>query len=194
MGLPEDSSEFHALKMFKLQIEIGFGTNAYAKLIHTFPELEVPSLKVLRRRVQQEAGLTPVAHDCCINSCICYAGPYIDSTSCPFCKHARRDDNDNPFKQFHYVPLIPQLKALYAGITSATNMRHRSLNDRTYIDDPIGRITDLYDSELYRHLCTSNIEVDGRDIGFRYFSDPRDVLLVGMTDGFALWKRSKSTA
>lgn len=87
--MSEDSDEFRCLKMFKLQIEIGLGTNTYAKLIHTFPELDVPSLKVLRRRTQQEAGLAAVVYDCCKNSCICYAGGYTTHTQCPYCKHPR---------------------------------------------------------------------------------------------------------
>lgn len=57
-----------------------------------------------------------------------------------------------------------------------------------------GRISDVYDSVLYRKLCESEVVVNGERLGRKFFSDPRDVFVACMTDGFQIFKRSQHTA
>lgn len=180
--------------MFKLQMEIGLGTNAYSKLVYTFPSLDLPSLKVLRRHMQLQTDLVAIPYDCCKNSCICYCGPFKNREDCLFCNHPRYRPDGRPYNQFHFLPITPQIKALYAGTRSATAMLHRSEHEFDHVDDPREIIDDLYGSALYRRLRESFIVVDGRQLPFKYFGDPRDVLLIGMTDGFQLFQRSNATA
>lgn len=73
-------------------------------------------------------------------------------------------------------------------------MRYRAMHEFDNWLKEDGSITDIYDSELYRNLRESQIEVNGHILPQRYFEDPRDVLLTGMTDGFQLFRRGKHTA
>lgn len=176
-------------------MEINIGANSFEKLRHTFPNLGLPSLKVLRKEMSALAGIHVTRHDCCPNSCMAYTGPYATLKNCTYCNTPRyRSDGVSPIKQFHYLPLIPQTKALYAGASSAAAMKYRSEHENDNIDDLGGTISDIYDSELYRWLRTQDVVVNGRTHPYKYFSDPHDVLLIALTDGFQLFKRGKHTA
>lgn len=135
-----------------------------------------------------------VPYDMCTNSCMLFAGKYSTYTRCTHCRHPRRRSNGKPFKQFSYLPLVPQIQALYSNTESARAMRYRGdhHHDNLFRDD--GRISDIYDSELYRTLCNSAVVVDGKKLSYKFFEDARDVLLVCMTDGFQVFKRAKHTA
>jgi len=71
----------------------------------------------------------------------------------------------------------------------ATKMQYRDKYERTP-----GKTTDIYDSETYRSLGGKKVKLDGKTFEHQYFSDPRDVALGLSTDGFAPFKRRKSTA
>ncbi|KIO25358.1 hypothetical protein M407DRAFT_44432, partial [Tulasnella calospora MUT 4182] len=178
-----------SIKTFKLQMEVNLGANAYQKFRATFDTLGLPSLTSLRQEMYDLCGLEPELYDCCKNSCMCFVGPYANLTSCRYCQHERFKPDGQPFNRFHYVPLIPQIKALYAGPVSANAMRYRSMHEFDNFLDPTHRITDIYDSLLYRELRVSQIAVNGQTLPNLYFEDPRDVLLTGLTDGFQLFRR-----
>ncbi|KAG9016012.1 hypothetical protein FRB90_003835, partial [Tulasnella sp. 427] len=110
-GLPEGSPEWKAIKTFKLQMEVNLGHNAYHKLCAVYPELDLPSLKVLRRDVEQLASIVVVPYHCCPNSCICYVGAYADRQTCHHCKSSRFKPNGAPAKVFYYFPIAPHIKA-----------------------------------------------------------------------------------
>lgn len=175
-------------------MEINLGHNAFHKLRCTFPELPLPSLKVLWREMKSLSGLSFTLFDMCINSCMLFAGKYSLLSRCMYCHHPRRRPNKRPYKQFHYLPFTPQVQALYANTNSARMMRyrHEHHDDNTYRDD--GRISDVYDSVLYRKLRESHVVVNGKRLDHRFFSGPRDVFLTCMTDGFQVFKRAKQTA
>lgn len=184
-----------AIKVFKLQMEVNLGANAYQKIRATLSDnVNLPSLGTLHREMYDLCGLNPTLYDCCISSCMCYVGPYADLQSCIYCHHPRLKPDGHPYNQFHYLPLIPQIKALYAGKTSAKAMRYRSLHEFDNWLKHDGTITDIYDSELYHSLRESEIEVNGHILPNHYLEDPRDVLLTGLTDGFQLFRRGKHTA
>lgn len=180
--------------MYKLQMEINLGHNAYHKLRFTFPELNIPSLKSLRREMNDLSGLSFIPYDMCANSCMLYAGPHSTRTHCLFCRQSRFRRNSKPFKQFFYLPFIPQVQSLYSNTESARMMRYRDENHRVNAHRADGRVSDIYDSSLYRSLWRSPVVVDGEQTGHRYFDDPRDVLLVCMTDGFQVFKRAQHTS
>lgn len=118
---------------------------------------------------------------------MCFVGPYADLETCLYCQADRFGRDGRPCKQFHYIPIIPQIKALYAGLTSATAMRYRSLHEYDNTFEPDQPISDIYDSILYQDLRRSNVTVNGRVLPHCFFDDPRDVLLTGLTDGFQLF-------
>lgn len=119
---------------------------------------------------------------------------YANRQACHHCHAPRFKDNGAPAKLFHYIPIVPQIQALYAGRNSAAQMRYRSDHHDDNLEDEDGTISDVYDSELYKVLRESNVIINRQIHPFKYFDDPRDVFLTGMTDGFQLFKKGKQTA
>lgn len=193
-GLARNSADYQMVKAFKLQLETNLGSNSFAKWVRTFPELDLPSVKIIRRQMRRLSGLVSIRYDCCRNVCICFYGPYAHLQICPTCQQPRYDAKGRPVHQFHYIPIIPQLCALYAGKTSALAMLYRSRHHKEVLADAQKHIDDIYDADHYQWLLTQNVVVDGVEFPYKYLSDPRDVLLVGLTDGFQLWKRSEKTS
>lgn len=194
-NISSDPTFFSRIKAYKLQMEINLGANAFEKLRYSFPELSLPSLKVLRNEMQGLSGVETALYDCCANSCMCFTGAHADLVECHYCGTNRyRKDGVTPVKQFQYVPFLPQIKAMYAGRESAAAMRYRSDHEDDNIHDAHGTISDIYGSELYQQLRTQPVVVDNHILPYNYFSDPRDVLLISLTDGFQLFKRGKHTA
>ncbi|KIO21589.1 hypothetical protein M407DRAFT_50226, partial [Tulasnella calospora MUT 4182] len=189
-----DSSEGTAIKAFKFLLETNLGANAYLKLRQTFKGLDIPSLKVLRRHMHSLSGLEPALYDCCSNSCMCFAGPHAEKLSCDHCRAPRYLPNGKPANQFQYIPIIPQIRALYAGPNSARKMRYRHDKQDSNLNKLGDPIEDIYDSQLYRTLRNTYISVNGSELPVKYFEDPRDVLLTSLTDGFQLFKRGNHTA
>lgn len=176
-------------------MEINLGHNSFHKLRRTFPELPLPSLKVLRREMKQLSdGLSFVLYDMCISSCMAFTGKFSALSRCMYCRHPRHRPNGKPYKQFHYLPFLPQVQSLYANATSAQRMRYRAKHQDDNLHRADERISDVYDSKLYRILRQSNVIADGRLLNHKYFSDPRDVFVTCLTDGFQVFKRAKHTA
>ncbi|KIO19497.1 hypothetical protein M407DRAFT_82724, partial [Tulasnella calospora MUT 4182] len=184
-----ESSKGTALKAFKFLLETNLGANAYLKLRQTCKGLDIPSLKVLRRHMHSLSGIEPVLYDCCANSCMCFAGPHAEKMFCDHCRTPRYLPNGKPANQFHYLPIIPQIHALYAGINSARKMRYRHDNQDSNLHKLGEPIEDIYDSQLYRTLRNTYVSVNGCELPVKYFEDPRHVLLTSLTDGFQLFKR-----
>ena len=57
-----------------------------------------------------------------------------------------------------------------------------------------GRITDIFDSQIYHQLLGEKVVIDGKTASHEYFSDPHNVALGLSTDGFAPFKQHKATA
>jgi len=70
----------------------------------------------------------------------------------------------------------------------AEQMRYRASCEYT-----LDRVSDVFDGHVYRDLCRTEIEVDGQKLPCNYFSDPRDIALGLSTDGFAPFRRRKTT-
>lgn len=137
------------IRAFKFQMDVNLGTNGFEHLRNAFPELNLPSLKVLRRDMREMAGLDFEYNDCCQDSCMAFVGPYANLTACSECGKPRYHHGSVPFKRFASLSLITQIKNLYGGVTSAKAMRYRSENHDLNLDDGEGMIADIYDSELY---------------------------------------------
>ena len=63
------------------------------------------------------SNLIPTIYHCCVNSCIAFTGKYANLDICPFCREPRYFDNikQMPCYNFIYIPLIPQLKAIFSN-------------------------------------------------------------------------------
>ena len=159
----------------------------FNRLAKAFPNSNQDSLKTVKKRVQSLAGFHPVRYSCCINSCVCFVGPYEDLTECPNCKEARFKANGEPRKCFDYIPIIPRLQAMSANSIHAKKMRYRA----NYVHEP-GTIKDVFDGSHYRSLINTIVPGDEGN-PFFYFSDERDIALGLSTDGFAPFKRRDRT-
>jgi hypothetical protein len=82
----------------------------------------------IKRRVAQLSGVVPLIHDMCIKTCVAYVGPFRDLDTCPYCGELHYD----PIKlaasngktkvarrEFHTMPISPQLQALWHNKDSA---------------------------------------------------------------------------
>ena len=157
---------------------------------------DLPSAYLLRARARELAGIEPVRYDCCINSCICYAGHYSPLEKCPRCNEPRfsgcdSHGNPRPRRQFLYIPLIPRLHAFLQTIHMANLMQYRST--RAYSP---GVSSDIFDGEYYQQLRSTPITVHGKPIDppTNYFEDDRDIALGLSTDGYGIFSSGRATA
>jgi hypothetical protein len=186
---------FDEILAFKLQIDSNMGANNFDRFRIHFPQLGLPSLHNVCKDMQRLSGLTTRLYDCCRNSCVCFSGPHAELDACPYCDSPRyRAGTATPVKQFQHIPLIPQLKALYGGRHMAEAMLYRSKHHDNNTNDAAGTMDDIYDSALYRALRKTPVVVNGCILPYTYFSQPRDALLLVLTDGFQVFKRGKHTS
>jgi hypothetical protein len=77
-------------------------------------------------------------HDMCINSCVGYTGPFSLLEGCPICGEGRYEPNRAakvPRKQFHTIPIGPQLQALWRSPESAHDMGYRKRCTEHILDE-----------------------------------------------------------
>ncbi|QRW17362.1 Transposase family tnp2 [Rhizoctonia solani] len=148
----------------------------------------LPSLKNLCSRILALCGLKPVTYDCCKNSCICFAGPFANLQSCPECNTPRKNAAGAPQKTFTYIPLIPQLQALYCSLRMCEAMQYRHNYKRNK-----DTIEDYFDGNQYCELLGTYVTVDGEQKPFKFFADWREIALALSTDGMCPFKRRKNS-
>ncbi|KAG2741517.1 hypothetical protein P692DRAFT_20653645, partial [Suillus brevipes Sb2] len=92
---------------------------------------DIPSLHRVKKIFAELTGVEHVLHDMCIDSCVGFAGPFMDLVHCPKCGKSRYDETrlqetggrvKVPVKQFPTLPVGPQLQALYRDPDSAASM------------------------------------------------------------------------
>ena len=182
------------LRAYAFKIDTHMTDDAFTKLPYVFPNEPIPTVDVSRSRLQFLSGFKPIRYDCCINSCCCFVGPHKDCTQCPFCGEDRNitntAGNKMAHKVFNYLPLIPRLVTMYANAENVQEMRYWAFE---HAHTP-GKVTDIFDSHIYRRLLGKRVVIDGKQATHQYFSDPRDVALGLSTDGFGPFKRRTTTA
>lgn len=183
-----DEEDMNLLRAYNFKIEERLTEKAFNKLPYAFPSANVKSFKRTEHRVQRLSGFQPVLYDCCINSCVCFTGPYEKFTQCPVCSTGRLDDGGRPRAQFSYLPLIPRLRAMVSNSHCATRMRYRA----EYQHKP-SQFHDVFDGSHYHNLRKAYVEVGDEKLPYSFFSDPRDIALGLSTDGFGPFKRRKAT-
>ena len=182
-------SDLGLLRIYTLKVEDHLSDRTFSRLAKVFPNASHDTLKMTKKRVRSLAGFGPVRYDCCINSCVCFVGPYEDLTECPNpnCKEARYSAGGKARKYFDYLPIIPRLKAMFANSAHAMKMRYRA----EFMHEP-GVFKDVFDGSHYQSLLNTIVPTD-RAHPFFYFSDERDIALGLSTDGFAPFKRRDAT-
>ncbi|KAJ7026055.1 hypothetical protein C8F04DRAFT_1298344, partial [Mycena alexandri] len=119
-------------------------------------------------------------------SCAAYLGAFRDLTECPYCDEPRLLKTGKPRRMFTYLPIIPCLQGLFQNPKSIQEL----LYHHNYKHIP-GTISDVFDAEHYRTLCTRNVVVDGETLPYRYFSGKYDMCLGLCTDSYLLFKRNR---
>ncbi|KAF9474440.1 hypothetical protein BDN70DRAFT_769579, partial [Pholiota conissans] len=176
-------------RAFSFKLQANLTDKSYSKAPLAFEaNPPLPKIDALRSRVAFLAGFKPQRFDCCPNSCICYTGPREGLQACPRCKLPRFHPSGRPTKTFTYIPVIPRLVASFRNAERTKEMMYRS----EHVHDP-NKMTDVFDGDLYRELCLKKVSIDGKKMGYSHFSDNRDIALGLSTDGFAPFKRRKST-
>ena len=180
-------SDLSLLRSYTLKVEDHLSDRTFSRLAKVFPDSSQDTLKMTKQRVRSLAGFQPVCYSCCINSCVCFVGPYEDLVKCPNCKEARFKANGRPRKYFDYLPITPRLQAMLANSTHAEKMRYRA----NHVHEP-GVIKDVFDGSHYQTLLNTIVPA-GETEPFFYFSDKRDIALGLSTDGFGPFRKRKKT-
>ncbi len=157
-----------------------------------FSKAGMENLAKTRSHVRSLSRIEPVRFACCINSCICYTGPYAELDECPQCGTSRLSKSGRARRTFSYMPLIPRLRALVSNRTYATRLQYHA-DEHAKAHMP-GMTTDIFDGLHYRSLLREPVVVGDRTLPHNYFSDHRDIALGFATDGFAPFKKRKHTA
>ncbi|KAH6885126.1 hypothetical protein BKA70DRAFT_1574592 [Coprinopsis sp. MPI-PUGE-AT-0042] len=83
------------------------------------PELEMPSLFVMRSRAESTTGIVVIPDNLCIGTCVAYTGPFEDLEKCPVCDEPRfnqdvlaRTEEKVPRRQMWTFPIGPQIQAI----------------------------------------------------------------------------------
>ncbi|PPQ78936.1 hypothetical protein CVT24_012460 [Panaeolus cyanescens] len=179
-----DEDDLEILRTFSLKIEDHLTERTFSRLPQAYPNGPQLSLKLTKKHARKVSGLNAIRYSCCINSCICYVGPYADLLQCPHCKEDRFSARNTPRHYFDYIPLIPRLTAMVANQSSAKDMQYRAK-----FQSRKGIIQDIFDGTHYKKLCQTRLP----DQDIKFFSDPRDIALGLSTDGFGPHRRRKKT-
>jgi len=102
-----------------------------AAIQECFPESELLSHYLVKKKVAELTGVVSILEDMCPNSCVAYTGPLKDAETCPHCGEARYDaelaarGTKKPRQQFNTFPIGPQIQARYRSPSGADDMRYR---------------------------------------------------------------------
>ena len=180
-------SDLDLLCIYTLKVEDHLSEHTFNRLSKVFPNNNHNTLKMMKKCIQFLSGFQPVQYSCCINSCVCFVGPYEDLTKCPNCQKAWYTAKGKPQKSFNYLPLIPWLRAMLTNSSLAKKMRYQAEHDH----EPTV-IKDVFDSNHYQSLLHTIVPAE-KDHPFFYFSDEHDIALGLSTDGFAPFKQCDKT-
>ncbi|PPR04228.1 hypothetical protein CVT24_013310 [Panaeolus cyanescens] len=177
-------TDLDLLRPYILKVEQHLTEKTFSLLRYAYPTAPHSTLKSSKKRVRELSRFDCVKYDCCVDSCVCFVGPYAELDKCPICSKARYTPKGKPRKVFQYLPLIPRLHAMTSNLDMAKKMQYRS----QYVHKE-GQFNDVFDGTHYRKLRNTLV----RDQPLFHFSDPRDIALGLSTDGFGPFKRRKHT-
>ncbi|KAF8325102.1 uncharacterized protein EI90DRAFT_2933104, partial [Cantharellus anzutake] len=132
------------------------------------------------------ADLSEEIYNCCVNSCCAFTGTYSDLDLCPYCHEPRYNESGAPCQLYRYTPLLPHVQSMYLNKTMVHQLSYRS----KYKAIP-GEINDVFDGSNYQSLLGEKVENNGTPLSHKCFSDPRDVAIGLMIDGFHIFKRQR---
>lgn len=189
-----DKDDIRELWSFDLYVKHRPPESLYAALMERYQPIgshenaRLPSIKTLRSRAYELSGFAPQIIDCCVDSCVAFTGCLSNMDKCPICGSDRRDSSGNPRNTFSYLPLIPQLRALYTCPELAQKMRYRhEYNNRN------NSISDIFDGERYKTLCQKHVVIEGEKQPYKFFEEEHEIALGLSADGMCPFKRRKNS-
>lgn len=100
-------------------------TSSRAGVLRRHPDDEIPTYSQLQMHITQMTGVTSMVHNMCLKSCMAFTGPFADDEACHFCNEPRYLPTGKAQREFHTIPIGPQLQALWRTAEGATNMQYR---------------------------------------------------------------------
>ena len=192
---PDKSSisdyDLDILRPFGMKIRNNLTASTFHEMSYNFSKAGMENLAKTRSHVRVLSRFEPMIFACCINSCICYAGPYANLDKCPKCETSRLNESGRARRTFSYMPLIPRLRALMLNRTYTTRLQYRA-DEHPKTGRP-GTTTDIFNGLHYCSLLKERVVVGDRTYPHNYFSDHCDVALSFATDGFTPFKKLKHT-
>lgn len=183
-------ADLRDIRAHNYKVDVNLGARAFEKLSRAFPQLDdLPSLKRLQSRMTFLSGVKPKPFDCCINSCVCFVGPFAEEVDCPECHEPRRNSQGRPRNTYHHIPIIPRLQNLYANADTARLMSEYRHTYHANKDD----MEDFFDGTAYTELRRQYVTVGEETLPHKYFELPTDIALGLSTDGFCPFKRRKQS-
>jgi len=79
------------LCLFAMKMRNNLTALAFDEMVYNFSKAGMLNFAKIRSHVWYLSCFKPIEFACCINSCICYAGPYAELEECPKCKMSRLD-------------------------------------------------------------------------------------------------------
>jgi hypothetical protein len=107
---------------------------------------------------------------------------------CPYCNTSRLNPAGAPWSVFSYVPLKPQLLALYCNKSMCEKLKYRA----NYKDDN-EHIEDIFDGDRYTELQNSFVKIDEKEQPHQFFEDDHEIALGLSLDGMCPFKRRKAS-
>jgi len=102
------------------------------------PPVEIHSLHIVKKTIQELAGVRAIETDMCINSCLAYTGPFLSLEACTICGEPRYEESASQKRiagqRFCTIPLGPQLQAMYRSPESANRMHYRAHKTRGILE------------------------------------------------------------
>ena len=165
--------------------------SVFDEILYNFYKGSMESLASMQSHVQSLSCFKPVQFAYCINSCICYVGPYANLDECLKCGELHLNKSGQARQIFSYMPLIPCLCMLMLSCTYATHLQyHADEHAKTHIP---GKTTDIFNRLHYCVLLGKHVVVGNQHLAYHYFSDHCDIALSFATDSFTPFKKQKQT-
>ena len=85
------SHDLDILCLFAMKIRNNLTALAFNEMLYNFSKAGMENLAKTRSHVRSLSHFEPIEFACCINSCICYTGPYAELEECPKCRTSHLD-------------------------------------------------------------------------------------------------------
>ncbi|KZV60743.1 hypothetical protein PENSPDRAFT_593394, partial [Peniophora sp. CONT] len=169
------------------------------------PKRRIYTHAQVKAKITEITGIVPIVYDMCPNSCIAYTGPLASLDRCPYkeCREFRYDQQKLASdgsriarRQFHTIPLGPQLQCLKRSAKRAEELRYLERRMAEIAEELNINHGDLnvFDDWCCGKDSTDNYNFDGHKAGAeerKRFCGDDFVLLVSL-DGAQLYMMKAS--